>query len=67
MRWTETVAILDSRAVTIATKMMNQIVFPHGYPARILSNKEPQFSGEVLQALTTQLGLQLIITSPYHP
>ena len=66
-RWTETAAIPDTRAITIATKLMERIVFPHGCPARILSDKGPQFNGEVLQALATQLGLQQIFTSPYHP
>ena len=66
-RWTETAAIPDARAVTIATKLMERIIFPHGCPARILPNQGPQFSGEVLQALATQLGIQQIFTSPYHP
>ena len=64
-RWTETAAIPDARAITIATKLMERIIFPHGCPTRILSDQGPQFSGEVLQALATQLGIQQIFTSPY--
>ena len=56
-QWTKTVAIPDARVVTIATKLMEQIVFSHGFPTRILSVKGQQFSGEVLQALDTQLGI----------
>ena len=56
-RWTETAAILDAQAVTIATKLMEWIIFPHGCPACILSDKGRQFSGEVLQALDTELGI----------
>ena len=52
-RWTETAAILDAQAVTIATKLMEWIIFPHGCLACILSDKGRQFSGEVLQALDT--------------
>ena len=65
-RWTETAAILDAQAVTIATKLMEWIIFPHGFPACILSDKGRQFSGEVLQALDTELGIWQIFTSPYH-
>ena len=65
--WTETTTIPNARAITIATKLMEGIIFPHGSPAHILSDKGPQFSGEVLRELDTQLGIQQIFTSPYHP
>ena len=50
-RWTKTATIPDARAMTIATKLMERIVFPHGCPTRILSDKAPQFSGKVLQVV----------------
>ena len=37
-RWTKTAAILDARAINIATKLMERIIFPYGCPARIMSD-----------------------------
>ena len=66
-RWAETAAIPDAKAMTIASKLLDKIIFPHGCPLQILSDRGPQFNSELLRLVSTQLGIQQLFTSPYHP
>ena len=40
-RWVETAAIPDAKAMTIASKLLDKIIFPHGCPLQILSDRAP--------------------------
>ena len=67
MRWTDTVSISNAKATTIATKLLEKIIFPHGCPLRILSGRGPQSNRELLCLVCAQLGIQQLFTSPYDP
>ncbi len=66
-RWCEAEPIADTSASTIASVLLRKIIFPHGFPAHLLSIQGPQFRGEVMQVLTTSMGIQQKFTTPYHP
>ena len=66
-RWAETVAIPDVTAPTIASQLLHKVIFQHGCPVQLLSDQGRQFHGDVLNAVATQLGVQQVFTSPYHP
>ena len=56
-RWAKTAAILDAKAMTIASKLLEKIIFPHGCPLQILSDWGPQFNNELLRLVSTKLGI----------
>ena len=45
----------------------NHVVPYFGTPRRLLSNRGREFVGEVWGKLTRSLGIQRLLTSPYHP
>ena len=66
-RWAETVAIPDVTAPTLASQLLQKVIFQHGCPIQLLSDQGRQFHGDVLNVVATQLGVQQVFTSPYHP
>ena len=66
-RWTETLAIPDVTAPTIASQLLHKVIFQHGCPVQLLFDQGRQFLGDVLNVVATQLGVQQVFTSPYHP
>ena len=66
-RWCEAVPLPNTSASQVAHALLQRIIFPHGCPMTLLSDQGKQFRGEVMQALSKQLGISQAFTSPYHP
>ena len=66
-RWCEAIALPDVTTVTIAQALLKKIILQHSCLKQILSDQRKQFRSEVLEALTKQLGITQLFSSPYHP
>ncbi len=67
MRWYEATAVPDSSAHTVANTLLHKLILSHGCPKQLLSDQGKQFAGEVMEVLTSSLGIRRLLTSPYHP
>ena len=54
-------------ADTVSEALLRHVVPYFGTPRRLLSDRGREFVSEVWQKLTTTLGIQRVLTSPYHP
>ena len=54
-------------AITVSDALLRHVVPYFGTPCRLLSNRGREFVGEVWAKLTHSLGIQRLLTSPYHP
>ena len=64
-----TVLVLASNhtADTVSEALLRHVVPYFGTPRRLLSDRGREFVGEVWGKLTRSLGIQRLLTSPYHP
>ena len=54
-------------ADTVSDALLRHVVPYFGTPRRLLSNRGREFVGDVWGKLTRSLGIQRVLTSPYHP
>ena len=54
-------------ADTVSDALLRHVVPYFGTPRRLLSDRGREFVGEVWGKLTSSLGIQRVLTSPYHP
>ena len=54
-------------ASTVSDALLRHVVPYFGTPRRLLSDRGREFVGEVWAGLTRSLGIQRLLTSPYHP
>jgi len=54
-------------AATVARAFFNDIVRLHGFPKSIVSDRDPVFTGHVWQDLFKQAGVQLKMSTAFHP
>ena len=54
-------------ANTVSDALLRHVVPYFGTPRRLLSDHGREFVGEVWASLTRSLGIQRLLTSPYHP
>ena len=54
-------------ADTVSEALLRHVVPYFGTPRRLLSDRGREFVGEVWGKLTHSLGIQSLLTSPYHP
>ena len=54
-------------ASTVSDALLRHVVPYFGTPRRLLSDRGREFVGEVCGKLTRSLGIQRLLTSPYHP
>ena len=54
-------------ANTVSEALLRHVVPYFGTPCRLLSDRGREFVGEVWAGLTRSLGIQRLLTSPYHP
>src|SRR6266576_6992436 len=66
-RWPEAVPLKDTLAETVAKTIFDTWITRFGVPARITSDRGPQFYGRVMEQLNHLLGAQHIATTSYHP
>ena len=66
-RYTILVPANNHTANTVSDALLRHVVPYFGTPRRLLSDWGREFVGEVWSKLTRSLGIQRLLTSPYHP
>ena len=66
-RYTILVPTSNHTANTVSEALLRHVVPYFGTPRRLLSDRGREFVGEVWASLTHSLGIQRLLTSPYHP
>ena len=66
-RYTVLVPASNHTAKTVSEALLRHVVPYFGTPRRLLSDRGREFVGEVWGNLTRSLGIQRLLTSPYHP
>ena len=66
-RYTVLVPASNHTADTVSEALLRHVVPYFGTPRRLLSDCGQEFVGEVWGKLTHSLGIQRLLTSPYHP
>ena len=66
-RYTILVPASNHTASTVSDALLRHVVPYFGTPRRLLSNRGCEFVGEIWGKLTRSLGIQRLLTSPYHP
>ena len=57
----------DSKAPVIAQLLKDGIFRLHGMPRKLMSDRDPRFTAEFWQELNQALGVNIALTTPYHP
>ena len=66
-RYTVLVPASNHMVDTVSEALLRHVVPYFGTPRRLLSDRGREFVGEVWGKLTRSLGIQRLLTSPYHP
>ena len=66
-RYTILVPASNHTANTVSDALLHHVVPYFGTPRHLLSDLGCEFVGEVWNKLTSSLGIQRLLTSPYHP
>ena len=66
-RYTILVPASDHTANTVSDALLRHVVPYFGTPRRLLSDRGREFVGEIWGKLMRSLGVQWLLTSPYHP
>ena len=66
-RYTVLVPASNHTADTVNDALLRHVVPYFGTPRRLLSDRGREFIGDVWGKLTHSLGIQRVLTSPYHP
>ena len=66
-RYTVLVPASNHTADTVSEALLRHVVPYFDTPCRLLSDRGREFVGEVWGKLTRSLGIQRLLTSPYHP
>ena len=66
-RYTILVPASNHTASTVSDALLRHVVPYFGTPRRLLSDRGREFAGEIWGKLMHSLGVQCVLTSPYHP
>ena len=66
-RYTILVPASNHTANTVSDALLRHVVPYFGTPRRLLSDRGREFVGEIWGKLMRSLGVQRLLTSPYHP
>ena len=66
-RYTILVPSSNHTTSTVSEALLRHVVPYFGTPRRLLSDRSREFVGDVWGKLMRSLGIQLVLTSPYHP
>ena len=66
-RYTILVPASNHTASTVSEALLRHVVPYFGTPRRLLSDRDREFVGDVWGRLMRSLGIQRVLTSPYHP
>ena len=67
MGWPEAFPILNKSADTIVSTFINQYLPVHMCPRYILSKNGTEFKNTLMDQVLKQLGIEIIVSAPYHP
>jgi len=66
-RWPILVALPDSTSATVNAALWSHVYSVHGCPGRIVSDQGPQFTSHLYEEFQKILGINIVMSSPYHP
>lgn len=66
-RWAITVPCITQTAATTASAILTLVCCQHGMPRRVLTDQGSPFVASFLDPLWTQMGIEKLRTSAYHP
>ena len=66
-KWVEIVPLPDQVAATVVRAFYDRIICRHGCPRRLLSDRGPQFTSGLMQAVCDAFQIQKIFSSAYYP
>lgn len=66
-KWTFTKPLVHCTAGETAKFILNDIVYKYGVPKCIISDQGPQFRSALLTSIAKTLGIQKLMSTPYHP
>ena len=66
-RWAEAYAIPNQEAITIATKLVNELFLRFSVPEQLHSDQGRQFESRLMTEICSVLGIHKTHTTPYHP
>ena len=66
-KWTESYALPDQTATTIAEKVVSEFVSHFGIPRQIHSDQGTNFESNVMAEICKLLGIEKTRTTPLHP
>ena len=66
-KWTESYALADQTATTIAEKIVSEFVSRFGVPRQIHSDQGTNFESNVMAEICKLLGIEKTRTTPLHP
>ena len=66
-RYTILVPASNHTAITVSDALLRHVIPYFGTPRRLLSDRGCEFMGDVWGKLMRSLGIQHVLTSPYHP
>ena len=66
-KWAEAFAIRRHTAPIVAHILFHQVIMRFGCPRRILSDRGPEFEGEIMAELCTLMQIDKVRSTPFHP
>ena len=66
-RWVELTAVPDILAETIADVVVNELIFRHGCPTQLLTDRGSPFTARLFKRICQRLQVDKVFTTAYHP
>jgi hypothetical protein len=66
-KWPEVIPLRHIDAITISDCIHKYLICRHGCPAKLLSDRGPQFLASVVRRLCHRYGIAKVFTTAYHP
>lgn len=66
-KWVELFPLADATAENCARLIVDEICLRYGVPRKMISDNGPQFISQVVQCVTTTLGIHQSLIPVYHP
>ena len=66
-KWAEAIPLVNHTAPTVARALALTVFARFGFPVRLLSDRGPEFEGELFQEFCRWMGIDKLRTTPYKP
>ena len=66
-RWAEAYTLPNQEAITVATKLVNELFLRFSIPEQLHSDQGRQFESRLMSEICSVLGIRKSHTTPYHP